>query len=333
LVQRWLSKRPADRPASAGMAAVELRALIHATASSEPTAHRDVTLGGVYDAETLGAAEQNAAESQPQALHSSAALPLDNATSGHRARSEDQPRETEVRSTLGWGTSASDFTGTQTMRPDATERGAVSGSTPRTRPSAAHSTGDRTRRKNHAFTREPWASQSAMWTGSLARPQTPAPVSSSPWPHVSWWDRLTPVQKNVVTVLGAAVGSFTIAWLGVHTYSTIQSDLAAQSSSPAQSDTSPSSHSVAQGDSSPRAGLPSAPPFNAPQFNAPPPAASAQAVTVAQPQASAPSKTAVPRAAGPSTSSPKTGAMQKATTPRAPTKPAASKQLPGSGLW
>lgn len=368
LVQRWLSKRPADRPASAGMAAVELRALIHATTSCEPAAHRDVTLGGIYDAETFGAPELSQAQSQRHRLDPPVSMPPDGAVPNQQLQPDDRPRQTEPRSTLGWGTSAPELTSTQTMGPDATqhERGRARDRSMSARPSpGAASTSDRARRRQSGTGRDQWASASAMWSGSSARPQTPAPVSSTPRPSVTWWDRLTPVQKNVVTVVGAAVGSFTVAWLGVHTYANIQSDLASHALSPtqpaaaaslpaalsasvahapaaAQSSATPVADSTSpaqlRGEPAVPATLNEVPPVQAPSTAAaavqpkPAPVGSSKTVGSAPTAQARPSPQATASASPLAQRDSKTGSSAKSPQ-QPPAKSATSRQLPGSGLW
>jgi serine/threonine protein kinase len=56
LIQRWLSKSPSSRPANAEFARRELLALAQSLPHEEPTAGEEVTVGGAYDASTMGAA-------------------------------------------------------------------------------------------------------------------------------------------------------------------------------------------------------------------------------------------------------------------------------------
>lgn len=55
LLQRWLSKSPDSRPATAEFARRELSALAETFPTEEITANEEVTVGGAYEASTLGA--------------------------------------------------------------------------------------------------------------------------------------------------------------------------------------------------------------------------------------------------------------------------------------
>lgn len=55
VIQRWLSKAPASRPFSAEIAALELESVARSLSSDAPSTLDEVTLGGAYDAATLGA--------------------------------------------------------------------------------------------------------------------------------------------------------------------------------------------------------------------------------------------------------------------------------------
>lgn len=55
LIQRWLCKAPSSRPANAEFARRELLALAHSLPSDEQSVGEEVTVGGAYDASTMGA--------------------------------------------------------------------------------------------------------------------------------------------------------------------------------------------------------------------------------------------------------------------------------------
>lgn len=116
LIHRWLSKFPSSRPATAGLAEIELESLMSLFPgdSDEPD---DVTLGGDYDASTVGAAQPALAlapsdrppvlagpsaipGASPQGEEKSAVALTPTATVG----SPEQVQKRVPSSTLGWGT-------------------------------------------------------------------------------------------------------------------------------------------------------------------------------------------------------------------------------------
>lgn len=117
LLHRWLAKSPQSRPANAGLAVRELRALLATFPEASPTS--DITLGGDYDASTVGA---NPSPSLIPALEQDAPqvrLPLEDAVVtpavAPRAASPLTPTATfaptskkAIKDTLGWGTKVED---------------------------------------------------------------------------------------------------------------------------------------------------------------------------------------------------------------------------------
>lgn len=241
LVQRWLSKLPADRPANAGMAAAELRALIAASPVGATESSQDVTRGGIYDAETVGADELGDDAAGPGGRWTAAMRRRTNQPVASRvtrgshdgmgnsvARGEHAIRNgdaivqaapenlQEVKKTLGWGTRSNEgaaapvLTETQSLSPGRSSSRLALSRSPRSEPRVSKS-----------------ASGSRGLLQSPLRFQTPPPVSTRPtrMAERNWWSSLSPTQKSIVTVLGAAVGSFVIAWIALQAGSLIKADM------------------------------------------------------------------------------------------------------------
>ncbi len=238
LIQRWLAKLPEDRPASASMAAAELRALIKSFPGPELT-QEDVTMGGIYAAETIGAPSADLSMEQPPgpvqgepprgswraaAVESQGSVRDDknkhNALSRPGGSLEPTRARLEQKETLGWGSPPSELTSTSTMEAPP--------------PPPAYSS-------NGSGGSRPYSSRARLGglhesESSPQRLMTPPPVSSSRLFRMDggWWARLSPSQKNVTTVAGALVGSFCLAWVGLQAFESMRDDMAQNGNGPTQ---------------------------------------------------------------------------------------------------
>lgn len=220
LVQHWLSKLPSDRPANAGIAAAELRALIKASPGAVG-ALEDITRGGIYDAETVGADEIGDGSKAPDGRWTAAIRRRVNQGEARPTRDVSAaadralaPNLHEAKKTLGWGTLHDEepehaaLTATQSLSPER---------------ASSVSAGAGLRAEQNAKN----APRSERSRAVPPRFETPPPVSSRQVriKEQVWWNRLSPTSKSVVTVLGAAVGSFVLAWVGLQVVSRIKADI------------------------------------------------------------------------------------------------------------
>src|SRR5690606_3773488 len=112
------------------------------------------------------------------------------------------PNLHEAKKTLGWGTLHDEepehaaLTATQSLSPER---------------ASSVSAGAGLRAEQNAKN----APRSERSRAVPPRFETPPPVSSRQVriKEQVWWNRLSPTSKSVVTVLGAAVGSFVLAWV------------------------------------------------------------------------------------------------------------------------